>query len=571
VRQVIQRIAGTYGAARQAGTRIAAQAGRYVRSLGWLLGESYAAEPGIWWRVLLATVLSLVANAVAIAIIYRYVQAIEHDLVIELAGIGVGARESIGLLRGVVLALLLALLVHAASLYIARSSAVRLARLFEQWASMRVLDVSRFLPDPRARQAHQILCSTKLLHVISMDPRNAGMALRFLVNLLPSGLTLAFALPVLFYLDTSTTLIVCGIGVLVISLQYPSNLFAAKATVVWHRTRPIVQREILDLLARLHGEPAYAASEEVRSQVETYYNAVSAKEHMDAYENRLLAMELSALSMQLGGAIVLATLVLLVGRELLVSGADWARLIAYVGVLRLVIANLTNLFKTLTGVSRFYPQIQRLRDFIISAQQAKRPLVPAERAPCEPLVLRVATSAGDPHLVRLERGKLYALLTSEGYGRELAMRLHSALEGGFDDVGVRGKSVDQLVPALSQHPAAEPNRKRVVEAFDSAVANPPDLLLIDRRALEVIAEAEWHQRQIQLAESVLILVYPDAGKPVADLGELCLLHPGAGDRFVVRDLKPGGMSAGEAQRLRRSLRSGGQSKPDDQGDLDVGG
>ena len=217
MRRVIQQIAGACGSSRQAGTRIGAQAARYVRSLGWLLGQSYTAEPGIWRRALLATVLSLMANAAAIAIIYRYVQAIERDLVIELAGIAVGARESVGLLSVVVLALLLALVAHAASLYWARSSAIRLARLFEQWASIRALEVSRFLPDPRARQAQRILCSTKLLHVISMDPRYAGMALRFLVNLLPSGLTFAFALPVLFDLDAGTTLIVCGIGLLVIA------------------------------------------------------------------------------------------------------------------------------------------------------------------------------------------------------------------------------------------------------------------------------------------------------------------------------------------------------------------
>lgn len=571
MRQVIQRIAGIYASARQAGTRIAAQAGRYVRNLGWLLGESYAAEPGIWWRVLMATVLSLVANAVAIAVIYRYVQTIEHDLMIELAGIGVVGRESIGLLWGVVVALLLALVVHAASLYMARSSAVRLARLFEQWASIRVLDVSRFLPDPRARQAHYILNSTKLLHVISMDPRVAGMALRFLVNLLPSGLTFAFALAVLFYLDAGTTLIVCGIGLSVISLQYPSNLFAAKATVVLHRTRTEVQRGILDLLARLHSEPKYAVSEKVRSKVDRYFDGSTAREHMDAYENRLRAMELSALSMQLGGALVLAILVLVVGHELLVSGADWALLIAYVGVLRLVITNLTSLFKTLTGVSRFYPQIQRLRDFIVSAQQAERPFVPTEGASREALVLRGGTSAGDARLVPMERGKLYALLTTEGYGRELAMRLHSALEGGFNDVGVRGKSVDQLIPVLSQHPVADLGRKRVAEAFDSVVASPPDVLFIDRRALEVIAESEWHQRQDQLANSVLIVVYAEAGKPVADLGEPCLLHPGGGDRFVVHELSSGGMNATEAQCLRRSLRSGGQRKRNGQADLDVEG
>lgn len=468
--------------------RIRVQGRRYARVYSWLIGESIRATPKAWWGMVLATAATLGANASVVGVILGYVWLVENNVPLSIFGMATYPRESFLLLALAVAALISASLVLAISEYFAGANSIRGMVGLQKHCTLRAIELYRHLPDPRALPAGEILKEKPISYLAGGDANQCGLAIFFIGPGIQSLFMLLAAVGVMAFLDPKTTMVVCGLGLIVVAAQYPSNLSAATWATQYTRTRAEVQEGIRSLLDRLSAHPRHYDNEDLSTELRQYFNDPVPRLHFQAAEGRFRAKEISGLTMRFGSALILGGVIMVFGISVLRQQVEWSTLLAYLTLLRIALGSATSVFQTVTSVTRLYPDIQVFSDYVRSASQAEAPLE-GKQSGALIFSLRTMTVDGVEQELQLQPGFRCALMAPESYGREVAISLQLAVQTRDASAGTQSPaSVDiaMMRPGKGRAKAASGWRDEEAPALSRLSEKGDNIVLVDRRAVSAI-------------------------------------------------------------------------------------
>jgi hypothetical protein len=506
--------------------RLPRQASRYLWGFIWLVRESLRVASAEWQRVVVATFFFLAGNSAVLGAIFLYVRLLERNQPIPLLQVTLRPRESVLLLGVFIGTVLLGLSTIAVSQYVARTAALGIHRRYQQNSTLTALRLAQCLPDACAPKAAALTRTTGLRPYYMDYPRSCGWTMRFIANAFPALTLFSVAFTLLLWLDPWITLLVFLLGLLLVAAQYPSSLLAAHASNVVDKTRVDFVQRLRELAARIDQSALRSVEHpSISTDIDRLYDDPSSRRHLDAQYNRYWALELSALTMQTGGAVVLAFILFVVVRDLLVKGGDWATLAVYAALLRQLLGTATDVFRAVTVFSRFSPHINAFRSLVESVEH---------RGKCEPpslpkkMALHARPLQANSEFAYLHRGETFLVLTRGKLGRSLALDLQAALveanpsgigkpgaPPSFPSIGFLGAGTDAaatsdtLCRTLAEHPGIilaslktlgqldVTERERIAQFVSDAAlglvgAQPPERVAANTLLLVRDADARWY-------------------------------------------------------------------------------
>jgi hypothetical protein len=344
---------------------------RYASFLRWLLPDALGMSKGQTLAVLAAGFLGVAFQAQVFGLIVVYAQKFSSGETINLAArtgielldFTLDPRHSMGLLVAGSLLVAFLLSLSALCIYFSRRSMLRLARRYEELCSKRVfyllgrnVDVFSAAEDNPGGESY-------LFRLVKSDSRFAGRVLRKLLALVVPVLTLAMALAVLIYLESGLTLLIFFLAAGFLLYQYRISKQTAGHSMRFEKLSSEAGGKYKGLI---HHFKQQSGQENNPDMVERTFNQGPVKKQLDAYEGRLKAVETSRLVSGLFMALVLGLILLLMGGAIIKQGSGWGRLLVYVVALRFAMTNQQQVFSTITGINRFYPQVRRYFLFIKS-------------------------------------------------------------------------------------------------------------------------------------------------------------------------------------------------------------
>lgn len=567
--------------------RVVRQGRQYLAVLGWLMRESIVVQRAQWRTVFAGAAINLVSNAAVVSAVYTYVRLLESDAQFTLGRWSVEARDSVSLLVALVLVVAAALLAYSYSEYRVRATALRLGRLYEEHSFRQLVARARGLPDQRNSRANDLLETAGLRKLALNYAHYAGWSLRFIANAIPSLVMFVFALASLVALDAAMTVVVLSLGVLVVGAQYPANILAANASSIADANQRRVINDFNTLADELNRTPRHRSAERLAETVDAFYEQKTAQIFMQANEDRFRAMEVSALTTQAGGSLVLVAILAIVGSSVLKGNVEWAVLVAYVALMRLMLGSITQVFRGVTVFSRFYPYTKELYEFRVGAGFSSLGAAPSPLATvgvkieAEPLV-------GANAELTLRPGTVVALWTERGYGRDLEGVLLKACAGYRADTPCEVLSCLATSPGSADEVLAYHEYRMQNPDEDSAnvkdfpfLKQPKDwwqvarrqsacAVLIDSLVLDNDPEIDWKSVRDELGGRVAFIVYADPFRPSNHHGESVLLIRGRNNRLYWRAFPESGLDEKSWAALRALLLAtgkseGGQSSVDEDG------
>jgi len=530
--------------------RLREQGARYLKSLAWLINDSFRVAPRIWFRIFIATLLNLGSNAVVAGAVYTYVNQLQTDAHYDILGLSITARESLPLLVFFIGIMMMAMLTLAASEYVARAAALRLHRQYQEYSLERSLRLLELLPDPRCPQVASIVQTVGVNRLVKTLPHSCSWSLRFIGNGFPSMVVFVAGYAALLWLDVTTTLVVTALGLGVIAAQYPVHLLAARSTNVVEETSPHVNQKLGSLIAFISGFGQGRGQWGLAARLEDYSRDARVIRNADADEDRFRAMELSALSMQTGGGMVLGAMLLTIGSGLLSDSADWAVLLVYLTLLRRLLNSVTAVFRTVTMFSRFSPHVQIYSSFVKGAILAATPVTKASVAP-KFLKVAVTGPEGNTKPQRLERGCPFAIFSAFGLDRDLGIAFQRTLFEGQ-------RESTTSMPAIRAVTFSESGRAKAAEAALEAAYPSAAVLLLDRRILAALSEPSrllWLDR---LSDRYVAIVYPTAMEP--KYAETLALVRDRADAIHSLTIPAGGLGPEPLKTIDALMRSGEKAR-----------
>jgi ABC-type multidrug transport system fused ATPase/permease subunit len=495
--------------------------------------------------------LNLGSNAVIAWLVYTYVHKLQGDAHFHFFGVSLAARESLLLLVLFVGFMIMAMLALATSEYVSRAAALKLHRRYEEYSVERSLRLLQLLPDARCPQVATIIQNVGVNRLVKTFPHSCSWSLRFIGGAFPSLVVFVAGYSALLWLDFKTTLLVTALGVGVILAQYPIHLLAARSSNIVEETGSYVSQKLANLMAFVSGFGVGTAMDRrgLEARLDEYARDDRVKRSGDAEEDRFRAMELSALSMQTGGGIVLGAMLLTVGSGLLSDSANWAVLMVYVTLLRRLLNGVTSVFRAITMFSRYSPHVQVYRSFVQGAALAAIPATSPPVAP-EHLSVDVRDPEGTPNILRLRKGERCALFSASGLDRELAIAVQRALFEG------RRASTDPM-PQIRAVAVAAPECPKSKEAALQAAYLPGAVLLLDHWVVATLSAPRrsfWLER---LSDSYVVPVYPSAMEP--HLAETAALVRDRAYGMYGLSIPPAGLGAEQLSAIDELMKSGQQA------------
>jgi hypothetical protein len=530
--------------------RLHGQGTRYVKSLGWLISDSIRVAPRVWLRIVAGTVLNLASNAAVAGAIYLYVDLLQQDARFEILGASIIARESIPLLVAFIAVMTVAMLNFAASEYVSKAAALRLHRRYQEHSMQRSLRLLQRLPDARCPQIAALVAAAGARRLVASYPHSCSWSLRFIGTAFPNLVLFFAGYMALLWLDLKTTALVSALGIALIAAQYPIHLLAARSSNVLEQTNPYVGQKLGELIDLATSPGGGNASDALNARLEQHFRDDRVKRNADADEDRFRAMDLSALSMQSGGGLILAAMLLSIGSGLLANAADWAVLIVYLTLLRRLLNAATTVFRTVTVFSRFSPHIQIYRSFAQGAAITLQPRTEPLAIP-EALVLAARQVGTGPLPLRLTRGARVAFFTANGVSRELAMIVQAAIYEGQADKDIPVPEIR----LLSLNEARSPEAVR--DALGKIEASSAGVLLIDQFALAKLTSEQRSAWQQRLSDRYLLTIYTSTQSPQFD--ETMAVVRDRGDTLHWTPLAAGPLSEDAWRTIDDVLKSGSSS------------
>ena len=251
----------------------------------------------------------------------------------------------LGVIVGVVL-LSLGSLLH----FLVRISALRAAEHYERFCGRRLLTLASRLPSPKAAWASRIF-GREPIHVFFAYARTCGFVTRQIVLLLPSFTSLIVGSVILLLLDAATTLLLALLAAAVFLAQYPLNNLSAQASSRSERRRRDAMRLVARLLVRQR-TAAVPLGEDSAVLDRLFAKRGEVRRDISLYGDRIRGGEGAQLVSRIGGGVLLAAALLLIGGEILAGERTWAEVAVYVVVARYVLKDFASAGKFMSGLSR---------------------------------------------------------------------------------------------------------------------------------------------------------------------------------------------------------------------------
>lgn len=274
------------------------------------------------------------------------------------------------------LALLLATLVAAAiTNYGAVRNTIVAASKVELFCARRAIDLLSLLPRYGSSYANHVVGTRRFLRVATTDSRCCGMASRLLLRAFPAAALALGSLIILLYIDPWVTMLLIVLSGLLSLLQYPIHLKTAAASRTAERTRSDFVKDLSRIVTGVDRIGPPAPDDTIDDDDDNRDGELS-ETNIHQYYQRLTYIELSSTSAQIASAVILCVAILALLLQTSFGTLNLATLLLYVATARQVLSNITKLLRTLTTISRLFPQISRYFRFIWSATDRWPLLIP---------------------------------------------------------------------------------------------------------------------------------------------------------------------------------------------------
>ena len=374
----------------------------------------YLTLDSLWrWKfraliILAASGLGVGLQVAVFGLLLGYAQHFAAGEVIQFAGAQLDPRTSLGLLAGGGLAITMLLLLSALFIYVSRRSIVRIGRSYEEFCAKRVFRLLREGGDLFSVIESDRCVESYLFRLVRSDSRLAGRVLRMLLALVIPALTLVVATAAVFYLEPRLSVIIAVLGSVLLVYQYRVSRLAAHHSMRFEQLAPAAGVEYRELMQYYKHQ---AASVVNASMEERLFSGGAVRKQLDAYEGLLRSVEVSRLVSGLFTAAAVGLILGIMGAEIILDGAGWERLLLYVVALRFALVSLQGVFSSLTAINRFYPQVRRYMDFVLSFSPEDATRHPPRDRYAVALDEGAVALPGSVERVEINRGDRVALVT----------------------------------------------------------------------------------------------------------------------------------------------------------------
>lgn len=402
---------------------------RYRLALRWIVSDAAGRYRIRMVGVVGAGVAGAAAQGVAFGLALAYANGLEADRTFDLRVVVATPREDLWLLYAVGAGVTMCLLTAVALLYYFQRGAVRLGKDYEELCVRRTVSLASHLPHPHASTANEQLERKHLERVLN-DARLCGRVLRLLTrSVLPFIVTPATVI-IMFVLNPLLSVIIALLALLGGASLYRVNVKGARASnkmeqlgrEATHQRRDAVQRALHSAAPLSDQDP----------DLKRLTSEGPARRRLDAYADRLEAVEESGLVTGALAAVALGAILTIQGRSILQGTGSVSLLVAYVAVLRLFVTNFMKLGRTVSGVSRFYPQIRRHFEFTDDASSATRE---SPSSPAFPVTVNtddLQHGQQDQVCTQLVAGSRIGVITTAPANRALLAKLSASISASSD-------------------------------------------------------------------------------------------------------------------------------------------
>lgn len=481
MRSLTQRVAGQMGSLRN-----------YRMVVGWVLRDAIWRFRGRVVGLVTLGGLGVFIQGAALAGALGYARALEGGGTVTVGQWEFAPRADVGLLTLVAGGISLALLVSGYFLYRFNSGVIALGRNYESVRIAETLRAATHLPHPHATEASGLLEEAHLARV-QRDARLCGRVLRTGVQAFVPLLIVPAAGAALLVLNVWLTLLLAALTAVASLLLFGINRRGAQASERMERlARPAMQDRKEGVGSVLREDVAGATSPDI---AETVYGQ-RVQGHLEAYAARLQAVEDSGLVSSAMTGLALGAILLIEGRAVLVGASSISALLAYLVLLRLFLTRFMALSRSVSAISRFYPQIKRHFSFAEAAKPAVREPPKGASFPAEISVPALHEEEGtEEGEARLERGQRLGLLVDGSLTRRALSGLSSAIrplertetsQGHVRvvrDTSQAGKSVREEV-----HFAPEVSREKILTELEHLGASKACLATVEGAGLHGAAD-----------------------------------------------------------------------------------
>jgi ABC-type multidrug transport system fused ATPase/permease subunit len=380
------------------------QCRKYLRIVNWLLRDAYFTQ--IWGRparIFVFAALRLTCQLGAVTILYFYANALKSGENIDFLFFVLPARESFSLMWSIIISSFLLFTLASLFQYFSRVVSISLASAFEESSSRKAFNVVSRLPDPHVPEINELLKKNDFKRIPG-DARRAGMTVRSIGYAVPQAISGLVATVAIILIDPALTLILGGLMMFIFMLQYPTNIKGSKHSNAFEKNISRVNKGTVATIRSF-----LLASQEKEQQavaIDNLYEHQGFKAAIQAFAGRIRVIEESTLIMQVGGAFVISIAVFYIGSRLSGGIANWGLLLAYIASLRIALNGVVQIGRTMTGVSRFYPQLVRYHS-LLSAQSSLDRSAPALIAGERLLIFTNGAAGSQIELALPQRVALY--------------------------------------------------------------------------------------------------------------------------------------------------------------------
>lgn len=339
----------------------------YLQMFFWLVGDvfSYAGWRNL--RIIFSGAIQLAGKFAAMGVMYYFINIIETDSQASVFGVPLPGPDSPELLGLGVLGMVICLVIAAIFRFETRRQSLRIGRQYEEFCSRRIFVQMTRLPHPEAQWAEEQVASGEVT-VYQNNTRVCGRVAAELVGATPALAGFVISSIVLIVIDAGLTATISMLAALVLMCQYPVNRKAAWISQVLDDHRKGYARRIKSLTKILrHASIPLSMDSPVLNRT---FEDESVRAVLDGVTRRRRMSTEAGLVSELGAALILASLLVIIGTGLIEGTRSWSEAVVYLAALRYMLRDFANTSKVPVSINRFYVQINQLFVFYRSASKA---------------------------------------------------------------------------------------------------------------------------------------------------------------------------------------------------------
>lgn len=329
--------------------------------VGWVLGDLYQHAKGLLGVIFALNVLGVLARLGVIVVFITFVHAQTSGNPVVIRGFELPSDT--GALTLSLWGLLIVLLAAAtgALSYVVEVMSFQLARETmdrRMDAAMTVLAAGQSRPMDLWGEDGMKLASRKLL---TGDPIMLARAVLLITRLMIPLATVSIATAVLLFLDARLTLILCPLLALYALPLYKLNRVVAKASRAYEECS-LERARMLGQLLQFATQTQYPGKDRP-AWAEAYANDPSVRNVIRAYRSIILSRRRVGFMQDIFLGLSLAAALVVFGVFLTSGKMAWVPFLTYFIALRYAVMSLGEIAVLVTAVTRFLPQLQRLKEF----------------------------------------------------------------------------------------------------------------------------------------------------------------------------------------------------------------